>query len=353
MRITMVLPGISTHATGGSKVVFEYANRLASEGFSVEILFLSNPEEGRMAKIPLPLKVKRIINLIRGYMHPKWFKLNRHVKHRTIFDISNQSVPDADWIFATAASTAPGVYKLSSSKGNKGYIIQDYEIWDMTEEELKRTYCYGMKNIVISHWLKDKVDSITGDNCICIPNPVDTTVFFPDNNCRRNPKSVAVLYHPGEHKGFKYAWRAIMLAHERVPDLHVNMFGTYTPPENLPSWVSYIRNADNKELFRIYNSSAVFVCASINEGYGLTCVEAMACGCALVVTDFAGAREYARSGNNAIVVPVGDIEALANGIVRLTKDLNLRSVLADNAINTARTLSWDNAIKQFKQILEI
>lgn len=353
MRIAIVLPGIPTHATGGTKIVLEYANRLASanSNYDIELLFLSNPKTGRMAKIPIPLFIKYTINIMRAWINPKWFKLNRRIRKRTIFSINDKSVRDGDWVLATAATTASGVYRLAPTKGKKGYIIQDFETWDMPVEQLENTYRYGMKNLVISHWLKDKVEAITGKECVCIPNPVDTEVFHPVDTFKRDQKTVALLYHPGAHKGFKFAWRAILLAREYVPDLHVNMFGTYPPPQDLPNWVSYTRNADNNDLVRIYNTSEVFVCASVNEGYGLTCLEAMACGCALVITDFAGSREYARADKNAIVVPVGDVQSIADGIVRLLKDSDLRNSLGKTGIDTARSLSWESAVNQFELYL--
>lgn len=353
MLITMIMPGIPTHITGGSKIVFEYANRVAERHpeVMIEILYLSDIDNSRLGSLRMPMWVKRTINFVRGKFHPRWFTFHGNVRHRTIFSIDDSTVSDGDWVFATAASTAQGVQALSASKGRKGYLIQDYETWEMPPSELENTYRYGMTNIVIARWLKDKVDSVTSGNCIYIHNPVDTEKYHPDKRFVRDSNSVAILYHPGLHKGFIYAWKAILSARKCIPGLHVNMFGTYAPPADLPEWVTYTRKADEKDLLRIYNSSSIFVCASVKEGYGLTCVEAMACGCALVVTDFEGSREYTRNGENAIVVPVGDVDAISNAMVRVLSNDNLRVSLAKAGVETARSFDWAPAVKQFERVL--
>ncbi len=356
MKIAFILPGIPTHVTGGSKIILEYANRLTSvyPATKVTLCYLNDPSVNKMGQVPLPLSIKRGINRVRSCFHPRWFALNKNVSKCCIFSIDDRSVPDGDWVFATAASTAQGVARLSSSKGKKGYLIQGYETWELDDEGLLESYRLGMTNVVIAGWLKELVDEAVGtDDCVCISNPVDTNVFYPQDDILRDPCMVAVLYHKGAHKGFANAWNALLKAKEILPDLTLEMFGACPPPENLPSWVNYTRDATTEQLRRIYSSSTSYVCASINEGYGLTCVEAMACGCALVVTDFSGSKEYAVDGVNSVVVPVGDVDAITEGIVKVLRDSEFRSRLAAAGIETAQKLDWGIAVERFAGVLGI
>lgn len=356
MDISFVLPGIPVHVTGGTKIVLEYANRLVEKfpDTCVNLCYLNDPSVRRMGKVPLPLSIKRLINRARTQIHPRWFDLNKRINRRCIFSIDDNSIPDADWVFATAASTADRVARLSSSKGKKGYLIQDYETWEMDDEGLIDTYRLGMTNVVIAEWLKKIVDKATGtDDCVCISNPVDTGVFYPQADIQRKSHTVAVLYHKGVHKGFPDAWEAIRLTKEQIPDLSVEMFGACAPPVDLPDWVHYTKDATAEQLRRIYSSAAVYLCASVNEGYGLTCVEAMACGCALVVTDFAGSKEYAVNGANSLVVPVGDIGAISRGVVEVLSDRELRVILSAGGLKTAQNLDWEVAVEKFARLLGI
>ena len=154
---------------------------------------------------------------------------------------------------------------------------------------------------------------------------------------------VAVLYHPGEHKGFSDAFAALEIARKRVPDLVANVFGGAARPEWLPEWCRYTRNASQEKLRSIYSRSAVFLCASVNEGFALTCPEAMFCGCALVSTDFQGVHEYAND-ECALLSPVHNPEALAANLVRLLLDpAEARAIAALGTASARRECSMAHA----------
>lgn len=78
----------------------------------------------------------------------------------------------------------------------------------------------------------------------------------------------------------------------------------------------------------------------------------MACGCALVVTDFEGSREYAVPHVNALVSPVADTKAMAENLVRVLTDTGLRGKLASAGMVTARTRGWDEAVAVMERTLE-
>jgi glycosyltransferase involved in cell wall biosynthesis len=67
------------------------------------------------------------------------------------------------------------------------------------------------------------------------------------------------------------------------------------------------------------------------EPFGLAIAEAMACGCAVVVSDAGGAAEIVDAGNNALVHPPGDATALAHVLASLVGDDELRSRLGSAA----------------------
>ena len=80
--------------------------------------------------------------------------------------------------------------------------------------------------------------------------------------------------------------------------------------------------------YRYMSRSSVFAFPSLSEGFGMVLVEAMACGLPVVSTDcVAGPAEVLENGNCGILVPVGDAEALAKGIVRVLTNPQLREQL--------------------------
>lgn len=314
-RVTFVLPGIARTATGGAKMVFMYSNHLASKGFEVTICFDC---QNMLKKYHLPTFARKTGSQILVRHRPNWFDLDSRVEKHCIFGINEATMPDSDHVVATWVGSARPVAALSAAKGIKHYFIQGYETWGTSAGEVEDTYRLGMSNIVVSDWLADIVERASGTEPHKVKNPIDGDVFYPTGEERRD-HAVAVLYHPGEHKGFSDALAALKLARERVPDLEVNIFGGPMRPDWLPEWCHYTCNASQDQLRSIYSRSSVFLCATINEGFALTCPEAMFCGCALVSTDFQGVHEYA-DAECALLSPVHDPESLSINLVRLLLD---------------------------------
>jgi glycosyltransferase involved in cell wall biosynthesis len=76
-----------------------------------------------------------------------------------------------------------------------------------------------------------------------------------------------------------------------------------------------------------YRKSALLVLPSRREGMSNALLEAQSWGIPAVVTDIPGNRAIVRDGENGVVVPVGDAEALAAGIVRLCRNADVRAAM--------------------------
>ena len=314
-RVTFVLPDIPRTATGGAKMVFIYSNYLVSKGFDVTICFNCKT---MLMQFPLPDFARRFGSRILVKIRPSWFPLDQRVKKLCVFEIDDSSMPDSDHIFATWVGSARPVSELSSAKGKKHYFIQGYETWHTSVEEVEDSYRLGMSNIVVSDWLASIVGKACGIKPRKVKNPIDEDVFFPTGE-NRFPHEIALLYHPNVNKGFDDALAALKIARNQVPDLTANIFGGPKRPKWLPDWCCYTRNASSEQLRHIYSRSSIFLCAAVNEGFGLTCAESMFCGCALVSTDFQGVFEYA-DGTCALISPVHDVDALASNLIKLLLD---------------------------------
>lgn len=79
-----------------------------------------------------------------------------------------------------------------------------------------------------------------------------------------------------------------------------------------------------EEVMEVLRGCDVFLLSSLSEGISNAVLEAMSCGLPVVVTDAGGMREAVRDGVDGFVVPVRDVEAMAEALVKLGRDPELR-----------------------------
>lgn len=88
-----------------------------------------------------------------------------------------------------------------------------------------------------------------------------------------------------------------------------------------------------------YSHSTIYACPTTRASFGITLLEAMASQVPIVCSDILGFRDVVQHGRDALMVPSGDDEALANALVRLLDDAELRARLA--AAGRAGSLAYD------------
>ncbi len=102
---------------------------------------------------------------------------------------------------------------------------------------------------------------------------------------------------------------------------------------------------------QIYDESAIYIAASVNEGWGLTLGEAAMCGCAIVCTDIGGFREMFEPNETALMSPPHDPEALADNIIRLCLNNEQRIKLANQSWNSIQQFSVENSYQKLLGVI--
>lgn len=108
-----------------------------------------------------------------------------------------------------------------------------------------------------------------------------------------------------------------------------------------------------RDVARILQAADLFVLPSISEAASLTLLEAMACGCPVVVTDVGGNPEIVREGIDGLRVPRGDSTAMAAAIERLAADSAQREAFGVSARQRiCDVFDQSAAIQQFARLFE-
>ena len=113
------------------------------------------------------------------------------------------------------------------------------------------------------------------------------------------------------------------------------VFLGYIPQEDLPY---------------LYSEAAAFVFPSLYEGFGLPPLEAMACGCPVVVSNVASLPEIC--GDAACYVDPYDVESIADGIYRVATDEELRGSLIQQGLQRVKMFSWEKSAREHIKVFE-
>jgi glycosyltransferase involved in cell wall biosynthesis len=98
----------------------------------------------------------------------------------------------------------------------------------------------------------------------------------------------------------------------------------------------------------LMRTSDAFVLPTIEEGFGLVCTEALACGAVPLVSE--ACTELCVHGANALVHAIGDVSALTGHITQLYADRALLSRLREAGLRTSPTITWARAGDRLAEI---
>ena len=112
-------------------------------------------------------------------------------------------------------------------------------------------------------------------------------------------------------------------------------------------------NGPVEDVVKAYQDSSIFVLSSRFEGFGMVLIEAMACGLPVVSFDCpAGPDEIVTDGVDGLLVPSGDVHALAEKLMTLMADENLRRRLGQQARKTAQRYDMAVLANQWTALFE-
>ncbi len=167
-----------------------------------------------------------------------------------------------------------------------------------------------------------------------VPNFIDTNEFRPDLGQDWAGKHYACPGHP--HVIHVSNFRPVKRAPDAVRviarvlqerDAHLLMVGD---GPDLPQAMQVARElgvtervtfmGNREDVAYLLAVSDVMLLPSASESFGLSALEAMACGCAVVASDIGGLPELVRDGKDGFLCPLGDTESMASRVLELLGD---------------------------------
>lgn len=181
---------------------------------------------------------------------------------------------------------------------------------------------------------------------------VDADHFSPDPSGRADRPTFLYVGRLKRYKGIGHALRALARARQRRPELVMLVAGsgdyrsaleTLSAELGLGDAVRFLGFVSEGEKVRLLRSAWANVFPSPKEGWGITVIEAAACGTPSLASDRPGLRDSVRHGETGFLVPHGDVAALAARMLELADSPELVERLGARARAFAETLTWDRA----------
>jgi glycosyltransferase involved in cell wall biosynthesis len=311
---------------GGVAVVLQHANRLMNRGKEVLILSLSQDIDA------------------------DWFFGNNVPIN--IFDEAVSIIQSYDIVIATHFSTVEIVKNTKANR--KIYFVQSDERRFYNDflriNKCENTYQdyeleYMTEALWIQRWLKEEFNH----EAYYEPNGLDRKLFYetkPLVNKNNIPR--ILIEGPINHsfKGMKDAYDSV-----KNLDCELWIVSNYGVPDNDWKYDRFFEKVPMNKMKEIYSACDIFLKMSKVEGFFGPPLEAMACGCAVVVGKCTGYDEYIINEKNALVVEQGDVSEARFAIQRLIDDKSLKDDLIKNGKKTVKKWSWSRSIDFLERVI--
>lgn len=199
---------------------------------------------------------------------------------------------------------------------------------------------------------------LTKTDPIVIYNGVDLTRFKPGEK-NKNPM-VLYLGRLQYYKSLHILIEAAKFVLDKIPKVEFVIAGEGVEKEKLIQYarkleilekIKFLGKVTEEEKIRLFQNAWVFVNPSFMEGWGITTIEANACGTPAVASNVPGLRDSIKNPHSGILVEYGDCEAFAQNIINLVDDERLRKELSEEAIKWSKQFTWEKSATEFYSIV--
>lgn len=192
-------------------------------------------------------------------------------------------------------------------------------------------------------------------NNVIIPNPIEVAIYAKEE---KQPKIVNVGRLTPQ-KNQKMLIDAFSKIYKEHPEYSLEIYGEGELRETLQTQINSLRLEKNvllmgnkKNIHECICDAQMFVLSSDYEGLSNALLEAMMMGLPCISTNCAGSDEVIEDGVNGLLVPVGDIDALAEALERLVIDEKLRDDMSKNVKESVKSFNGSEVITKWKNVID-
>lgn len=160
------------------------------------------------------------------------------------------------------------------------------------------------------------------------------------------------------HKNLENLFKSIAIMKKTIPEIKLVKIGSpgwATSRNRLKKLAEQLKISDSilfkdevQNIVKEYNSASAFVFPSLYEGFGLPILEAMACECPVITSNTSSIPEVA--GDAASYFNPTNVDEMAEKIMKVLSDVNLRSKLKRAGLKRAKQFTWEKCAEQTREV---
>lgn len=314
----------------------------------------------------------RIVNLKRNFsrFQRRYAGQEVPVIYLTSLRDLDKIADDFDAIIATANHTVASLLPFVGQNKVLGYYIQDFEPYFYQENSPEYTAALNsyicidnMKLFTKTEWNKNEIKCKVGKDVAVIGPSLDVDLFMPRPRQHpiwpQSPMRICAMVRPAsKHRNPLFTMEILReIAHQfSTEKVEIIIFGVDSEdpkyiklPRDFPHSSMGILNP--QEMAILLNDCDIFADFSVYQAMGLTALEAMSCGTAILVPVAGGANSFAKHEINALIVDTTSQAECTNALIRLITDRGLRERIQRSGIDTAARFFPEHTALNILQVL--
>ncbi|MDA0986273.1 MAG: glycosyltransferase family 4 protein [Bacteroidetes bacterium] len=214
-----------------------------------------------------------------------------------------------------------------------------------------------LKELLDNNFVKSKVHHI--------PYGVDHNIYKPDAENNNSEQLIGMLGRLKKYKSIDILLNAFSKVLIKLPTAKLLIVGEGDDKKRLIE-ISELLKINNSVYFAGFVSEEekikylqkikFAVNTSIKEGWGLTVIEANACGVPTISSNVEGLRDAVIDGKTGFLIKYGDINSFADAMIELLENKEKLNQLSINAVEWSKNFDWDKAafdtLEIFKKVIE-
>ncbi len=178
---------------------------------------------------------------------------------------------------------------------------------------------------------------------------------------RNEDPTIVHLGRLRKYKSVEIAIRAVEIIRKKLPEAKLLIIGDgpyksaledTVEKAGMEEAVEFKGFMETEDVVKCLNKAHLLINPSPKEGWGLTVVEANACGMPVVASDRPGLRDSVWVGETGYLVPYGDENAFAEKSLELLLNRDLWSKMSKNALRRVKELTWERCARETETILK-